>query len=79
MRAFGRGKGNQVRILSDPVTVSRKVCLGGHCVMYVRRRTDEGAGGSERLPCRKLRARKPALLQRLDRLPRKAVPKRIDQ
>ena len=47
--------------------------------MYVRRRTDEGAGGNERLPCRKLRARKPALLQRLDRLPRKAVPKRIDQ
>ena len=48
MRAFGRGKGNQVRCLSDPVTVSRKVCPEGHCVMYVRRRADEGASGNER-------------------------------
>ena len=44
VRALGCGKGNQVKCLSDPVTVSRKVCPGGHCVRYVRRRAGEGTG-----------------------------------
>ena len=76
-----------MRCLSDPVTVCRIICLEGHCAenrmceKAGKGRRGERTGGRETISevpvRRKLRARKPALLQ-LDRLPRKAVPWRID-